>query len=158
VPYRERHNYLLTADLGVSAHFDTVESTFAYRTRLLDYVWAGLPIVTTRGDPLARLVTARRLGRAVDFEDADAYAEAILGLLDDEGEYKEIQGNLAALRLERAWSEVVRPLVDLIEDDRARRPARAETSVLLADYAQLRARLSLLRLPAAFARRDGVSA
>ena len=43
VPYAERARFLLDADLGVSAHFDTVETRFAFRTRLLDYFWVHLP-------------------------------------------------------------------------------------------------------------------
>ena len=49
VPYEQRGAYLLEADLGVSAHFDDLESRFAFRTRLLDCFWAGLPVVTTVG-------------------------------------------------------------------------------------------------------------
>ena len=50
--------YLLDADLAVSAHFDDVETRFAFRTRLLDCLWAGLPVVTTRGDSLGELIVA----------------------------------------------------------------------------------------------------
>ena len=52
VPYAERGRYLLDADVAVSAHFDDIETRFAFRTRLLDCLWAGLPVVTTRGDTL----------------------------------------------------------------------------------------------------------
>ena len=51
------------ADLGVSAHRDHLEARYAHRTRLLDYLWAGLPVVATRGDALAELVDRERLGR-----------------------------------------------------------------------------------------------
>ena len=60
VPYEERGAYLLEADVGVSAHFDDLESRFAFRTRLLDCFWAGLPVVTTRGDALGDLVERAR--------------------------------------------------------------------------------------------------
>src|SRR4029079_11875445 len=69
VPYAERGRYLLEADLGVSAHFDDLETRFAFRTRLLDCFWAGLPVVTTRGDSLREVVAARDLRRRVDFEE-----------------------------------------------------------------------------------------
>ena len=48
VPYEERADYLLESDLGISGHPDTVEARFSFRTRLLDYFWAGLPTVATR--------------------------------------------------------------------------------------------------------------
>ena len=61
---RRARPYLLDADLAVSAHFDDVETRFAFRTRLLDCLWAGLPVVTTRGDTLGD-ADRRRRRRAV---------------------------------------------------------------------------------------------
>ena len=49
VPYGERGDWLVEADIGVSAHFADLETRFAFRTRLLDYLWAGLPIVDHAG-------------------------------------------------------------------------------------------------------------
>jgi hypothetical protein len=53
VDYEDRANYLLDADVGVSTHFLHVETTFSFRTRTLDYLWAGLPIVATERTPSA---------------------------------------------------------------------------------------------------------
>ncbi len=53
VEYDDRPNYLLEADVGVSTHLDHVETAFSFRTRVLDYLWAGLPVVATQGDALA---------------------------------------------------------------------------------------------------------
>jgi glycosyltransferase involved in cell wall biosynthesis len=86
VPYDERGGWLLEADLGVSAHLDELESRFAYRTRLLDCFWAGLPVVVTEGDALAGVVAERRLGRVVAPADVRGWGEAVGSLLDDAGE------------------------------------------------------------------------
>ena len=43
VPYDQRANVLLDADVGVSTHLDHAETAYSFRTRLLDYLWAGLP-------------------------------------------------------------------------------------------------------------------
>ncbi len=43
VAYEDRGDYLLEADAGVSTHFAHIETEFAFRTRILDYLWAGLP-------------------------------------------------------------------------------------------------------------------
>src|SRR4029079_1185457 len=52
VPYDKRQNWLLDADLGLSLHRHSLESRFAYRTRMLDNFWCGLPLVATEGDVL----------------------------------------------------------------------------------------------------------
>src|SRR5262249_9953589 len=80
VPYAERASYLLEADVGVSLHPDSVETRFAFRSRLLDCLWAGLPLVCTRGDALAELVEREGLGRVVAPEDEAGVANAILAL------------------------------------------------------------------------------
>src|SRR5215210_6921404 len=56
VPYAERGAWLLQADCAVAAHHDHLETRFAHRTRLLDCLWAGLPVVCTRGDELAERI------------------------------------------------------------------------------------------------------
>ncbi len=54
--YEQRADWLLEADCVLSAHADHLETRFAFRTRLLDAIWAGLPIVCTGGDDLAEQV------------------------------------------------------------------------------------------------------
>ena len=83
VPYAERGRYLLDADVAVSAHFDDVETRFAFRTRLLDCLWAGPPVVTTRGDSLGDLVVVKAPGSAVDFGDLEGWVDTLERLLDD---------------------------------------------------------------------------
>ena len=67
VPYHERQNYLLEADIGCSLHFETLETYFAFRTRILDYIWAGLPMIVTRGDATSEIVKDYELGIVVDY-------------------------------------------------------------------------------------------
>ena len=58
----ERAGYLLDADIAVSTHFEHVETAFSFRTRVLDYLWAGLPSVSDRGDVLGRRGRTGRRG------------------------------------------------------------------------------------------------
>ncbi|MDQ1396322.1 MAG: hypothetical protein QOG64_1581, partial [Acidimicrobiaceae bacterium] len=71
VEYTERQNYLLEADIGVSTHLHHVETAFSFRTRILDYIWAALPIVATAGDALAELIERETLGITVPAEDVE---------------------------------------------------------------------------------------
>ncbi len=85
VPYAERGSYFLEADIGVSAHQAHIETRYAFRTRLLDYMWAGLPMVVSGGDELADMVAARGLGQVVPIGDSDGFAQAILALAGQPG-------------------------------------------------------------------------
>ena len=52
VPYAERHRYLLERHRREPAP-QRRRVGFAFRTRVLDYVWCGVPMVVTAGDELA---------------------------------------------------------------------------------------------------------
>lgn len=112
VDFADRHNFLLDADLGVSTHFQHVETTFSFRTRILDYLWAGLPIVTTEGDAFGDLVAERGLGAAVPERDADALADAIERYLYDASAVQSARSAVAEVREEFRWSRVLAPLVE----------------------------------------------
>jgi glycosyltransferase involved in cell wall biosynthesis len=127
VPYAERARWLAEADLGVSAHLDHLEARFSFRTRILDYLWAGLPVVTSAGDALGDLVEGERVGRAVAPGDADAFAAACAELLDDaDGERARIEELAPSLR----WSEVTKPLTRWCERAPELPPRRSQRGVL----------------------------
>jgi glycosyltransferase involved in cell wall biosynthesis len=115
-PYALRAGFLLESDLGVSAQFESVESRFAFRTRLLDYFWAGLPTVATHGDSLGDLVGERGLGRSVAPEAVDEWVAAIEALLGDEAEYAATQARIDRTREEFTWPRVVEPLAQLLAE------------------------------------------
>jgi glycosyltransferase involved in cell wall biosynthesis len=81
-PYAERADWLLDADCALSTHADSLESRYAFRTRLLDCFWAGLPIVATAGDDLAARVAADGLGEVCAPGDVAGAAAAIERVLD----------------------------------------------------------------------------
>ncbi|CAM3020533.1 glycosyltransferase [Actinomyces slackii] len=110
VVYEDRINYLMDADIGISTHFDHVETAFSFRTRILDYLWAGLPIVCSRGDSFADVVEARSLGRTVEVEDVEALAQAILELLTDPQESQRVRQRVSEVSQEYKWRRSLAPL------------------------------------------------
>lgn len=154
-PYEERHAFLLEADIGVSAHFDILETRYAFRGRLLDHFWAGLPTISTRGDVLSDLVAARDLGRVVDFEDVEGWVAAIEALLAEPDARARIAPALAEVRAELEWPVAVRPLARLVSSAEAPQSRRGAASLALAEEALLRARTSAaLGGPSSIARRQ----
>lgn len=109
VDYNKRANYLKHATIGVSIHTKSLETQFSFRTRNLDYLWAGLPIVTTEGDFFADLVEENNLGRVVPQKDEEKLAAAILDLLALK-ELRLAQKNCLATREQFRWSIVTEPL------------------------------------------------
>ncbi|OFS67086.1 glycosyltransferase family 4 protein [Trueperella sp. HMSC08H06] len=116
VEYADRHNYLLDADLAVSAHLPGLETDFSFRTRMLDYLWAGLPIVTSEGDFFAELVAERGLGRAVPTQDADAMARAFREFLTDDAERAACARNVAEVAVDFTWERTLAALAAYCRD------------------------------------------
>lgn len=119
VPYDQRAGWLLDADIGVSLHGDHLETAYAFRTRMLDYLWTALPILCTDGDALADLVRAEGLGAVVPPGDPDAVAEAVR-VMDDPARRADHRAALADEAGRRTWPEVAAPLLRWCE-----RPRRA---------------------------------
>jgi hypothetical protein len=116
VEYEDRPNYLLESDIGVSTHLDHVETVFSFRTRVLDYLWAGLPVVATRGDALASVLEDEGAGLSVPPGDVDALEEALFRVLDDEALYTSCHEGAAKLAEKFRWNEVLKPLTDYCRD------------------------------------------
>ena len=118
VSYEDRANYLLDADLGVSTHFDHVETAFSFRTRILDYLWSGLPIVSTRGDFFAQVILEHNLGLTVEPEEVDSLAESIETALFDKEMRAIFTENVASFRESMTWANTLAPLVAFCRDPR----------------------------------------
>ena len=125
VPYEERGAWLAEADLGVSAHRDHAEARYAHRTRVLDYLWAGLPVVATRGDALAELVERERLGSLAGPGDVAGFAAACERMLGPAG--GAARERIAAVAPSLRWSAVTAPLVAWCAAPPPRRPVRRGT-------------------------------
>jgi glycosyltransferase involved in cell wall biosynthesis len=116
IPYQERVNYLLDADAAVSAHFDLPETRFSFRTRVLDYLWAGLPILTTGGDHLAELVASRGAGLALPYGDVPAWSSAIARLMDNPVLTPSLSTNATLLAAQFTWDKAAEPLRKFCRD------------------------------------------
>ena len=133
VPYDERAGWLAAAEIGVTTHLPHLETEFSFRTRVLDYLWAGLPVVTTAGDVMAELVAAEGLGAVVPPHDPAALTAALHGLLSDPARRSAAAAASARVAERYRWPLVAAPLLDF-----CRAPRRAPDLTLpAADQALL---------------------
>lgn len=116
VEYADRQNFLAEADAGVSTHHSHIETTFSFRTRILDYLWAGLPIVVTEGDGFAELVERERLGVVVPDGDVAALADALERVLFDRAFAREARANVERVARDFVWERALAPLVEFIRE------------------------------------------
>lgn len=115
IPAARRADYLLDADIAISAHLESFETRYAFRTRVLDHFWARLPSLVTGGDWFADYIEDHGLGIVVPCRDVDAMTNAIARLVDDPAERVRITQNIAGIREDWRWRTTTRELVAVVD-------------------------------------------
>jgi hypothetical protein len=127
LPYAARADLYAAADLVVSIASEGLETELAYRTRLLDAAWGGLPAVTIGGGSLGRELEAA--GAAVECpREATALADRVTSLLADPAARARAAAAARGLAERRSWKSVAAPLSAWCRDaavDPGRLPAPA---------------------------------
>jgi glycosyltransferase involved in cell wall biosynthesis len=128
----EYFDYLMDADVGISLHGHTLEGRYAARTRILDYLHAGLPVICSRGDTLAEVVAAHGLGRVVEPLDVAGCADALNRLTEGPRQRSEDRSALTPL----LWPSAARPLVEYCREPGPppKRPRLAAVGLAAREY------------------------
>jgi glycosyltransferase involved in cell wall biosynthesis len=139
IPYETRGKYLAASWIGISTHHPHLETRFSFRTRILDYIWARLPIICTGGDSIADLVQSKQLGMTVPPDNSKMLADALRHVLEEPGLHEKYRSNLAEIAPEFEWQNVVKPLQQFCDHPKiapdkslARELFSAKTEVLAA--------------------------
>ncbi len=114
-PWREIAGYYRDSDVGLNVDAMHYETVYGTRTRLLEMMSAGLPVLTTEGCELSYLLRDNGAGLSFAVGDAPALAEHILSLSRN----PDRRDRLARLALEYAradlsFAETTRPVRDWV--------------------------------------------
>ncbi len=109
VDYSERLSWLQDADVGIIADGAHLESRYSHRTRLLDHLGAGLPTVSTAGDPLSAQLEAA--GAAITCErTVEGVGGAVASIINDDKRLGEMSRASRALGARLSWEDTLAPL------------------------------------------------
>lgn len=113
VAHEARGGLYKACRVAAVAHRRSLEASLSFRTRLLDFLWAGLPVVTTEGGEGARLIAASGAGRVVPAQPG-AFAEAVLAFLT--GGVARVEASRRATEAASAfhWERTLKPLLDFV--------------------------------------------
>jgi len=104
------------ASVGVSAHSPGLEATYAVRTRFLDSIWMGLPMVVSGDDEYSSIIAEQELGVVIESESPTDFANGIIHVMDQgRGAYA---GMFARARSELTWSKAAAELVEWMVEPR----------------------------------------
>ncbi len=114
VPAHQRAGLYGEATVAVVLHRARFEAEISMRTRVLDFLGAGLPIVATAGGATSRLLAEERMGRVVPEGDAGALTEALVPLLASADLRRELAGRGLAWAAGHGWERVLEPLAEFL--------------------------------------------
>lgn len=116
LPRAEYLGLLASASCGVSAHSPGLEAHYAARTRYLDAIWMGLPMVVSEGDEYAEYVASHKLGVVVRESNPMDFADGIIRVLVDGKAL--LSENFTRARQRLSWRRMASPLVEWAREPR----------------------------------------
>ena len=118
VPFHERGDWYLDADLICFANQPGMENALAWRTRVVDYLWTRTPLATNGGDPLSEEMIAAGAAERIDATNPAALAATLAATLGDSRKLAAMRHAADAIREKYLWKNVIRPLATVIHDAR----------------------------------------
>lgn len=85
VPFKERGNYYLQSDVAVNIPLSTVEDELSVRTRIMDYIWAKLPVITPATDEHSKMVIDNQGGFKYLANDPTSLSKVLESLMGKHG-------------------------------------------------------------------------
>jgi hypothetical protein len=117
-PYDRRFELAQVSTLALITHRPGLETDLSLRTRMVDLLWIGLPVVATAGGAMSRIVEDLGAGATVPAGDADALVGAVTSLLGDRRRLLHAGDAGRAWAKNRRWPDVATPLLDFVANPR----------------------------------------
>lgn len=159
VPAERRFDLLRDVDLMVATHHPSLETRLSMRTRFLEALVAGCPVIATSGGAISRLLEVHGAGWVVPPDEPDAVARALEEALDAPAALAGRRDGAKSLLEAFSWDRSLAPLVQFLQAPRldaskdhfAHRP----TTVTPSDPPTFRARRAVRRWASRFGRSGG---
>lgn len=112
IPFDERGPALADSDVGLIVHREGFETDVSIRTRVLDFLWAGMPVIASSGGSASEIIGKSGGGRLVAPGDLAALAAMLSELLADETARRAMgEAGRSYVLQNLTWEKVLAPLV-----------------------------------------------
>jgi glycosyltransferase involved in cell wall biosynthesis len=109
-PYEQRGEFFERFALALLTFPRSIETDLSMRTRVYDYLWCGLPIVSSSAPGTDELLMRYGAGAVVTTETPQAYADEIVSILGDPARYATMTDGARRFVLEHQWDRTLTPL------------------------------------------------
>lgn len=114
VDFDDRINWYAHADVVVSLNQVGEENGFSWRTRVMDFVWGELAIVTNGGDPLSEDLIAADAAMRLDNLSAVAITNTLKKVHKDRQQLDTLRAHIVALKPNYYWINLTKPIANII--------------------------------------------
>lgn len=118
VPYADRVPFYDRFNAAILTFPPSLETDLAMRTRVLDYLWAGLPVITSPGRGTDELVERYRAGAIVHEQTVGAFAAAIRKAFSRADSLREMMDGAASFAADFQWERTLEPLREFCQAPR----------------------------------------
>ncbi|HEU4521237.1 MAG TPA: glycosyltransferase, partial [Thermoanaerobaculia bacterium] len=122
VPYRDRGAFFERYDVALLTFPQSIETDLSMRTRIYDYLWGGLPVVTSSATGTDQILQRYKAGSVLAAGGAEAFATEIIRVLQDGRRREEMVAGATRFVRDHQWPNALAPLRDFC------RAPRLETS------------------------------
>lgn len=111
-PYGRRAEFFERFTLALLTFRQSLETDLSMRTRIYDYLWCGLPIVTSSAPGTDEVLTRYGAGSIVTTDSAEVFANGLVAIVRDPDRYAEMVRGARAFVSEHQWPRTLEPLRD----------------------------------------------
>lgn len=126
VAYDERDQFYDRFSVGLLTFPQSLETDLSMRTRIFDYLWAGLPVVTSSAPGTDEILQRYDAGIVVDSAAPSKFAEALDGIFSQSETYESLISGTQRFTVDHQWSRLLEPLLAFCRNprrDETKRPA-----------------------------------
>ena len=116
IPYEERGISYASYDAAILTFPQSLETDLSMRTRVFDYLWGGLPVISSSARGTNAVIERYDCGVVVNENDASRFAAAIENTLTNEVRYQQMVTNAAGFVRDHQWETLAQPLIDFLSD------------------------------------------
>lgn len=114
VDFDERVNWYVHADTVISLNQPGEENAFSWRTRVMDYVWGELAIITNGGDPLSETLLSQNAAIRLPQLSSNEITNTILSVHDNSKILEDVRKQVKQIKKTFYWHTIVEPIVQYI--------------------------------------------
>lgn len=115
VDYAKRINWYGHADFVVSINQPGEENIFAWRTRVMDYIWGDIVAMTNGGDPLGDELLQAGAAIKLNSLDADSMVKTIESIYTKKSVLLDAKKALSNIKQKYLWEFITAPVAELID-------------------------------------------